>query len=591
MHQKQIKVLLVEDNPTDARLVQEMLADSANCFFDFNHAESISTTNSCLNKSQYDVILLDLSLPDSNGLESLKSMVSNNPDLPIVILTGLDDEQMAIDAVQHGAQDYLVKGQGGTALLTRALRYAIERKRTEQRLSYLAQYDALTNLPNRALFWDRLKQAIKHATRSNKKGALMFLDLDLFKNINDTLGHTAGDKLLIALAKRLKKCIREDDTVARLGGDEFTIILNEVDNKIDATLVAKKITQAIKQPITIEDQEIFITTSIGIILFSNNNDLPETLIKHADMALYAAKEKGRGSYLYYEDKMDKRVTKRINMINDLRFALDRKEFRLHYQPQIDLASGGLIGMEALIRWHHPKLGLLPPSKFVHLLEETGLIVKVGDWILSEACMQTNLWHEKKLGKLRIAVNLSSRQFHEKNLLKCINKVLDDSKLLPKYLQIEVTESTLMTNSRESIVILNGLRELGIQLSIDDFGTGFSSLSYLRLFSFQALKIDQSFVKEISSHGDVEKIISAVISLAHSLDMQVVAEGVELEQQLPFLIQNGCDEVQGYLFSKPMSADDCSTWLTKNKANKMNFISVTAVKLEDKRKNTTKFISS
>jgi len=571
MELERIRVLLIEDNPADVRIVQEMLSASLNFSFDFSFVENIQNALIYIKKNQYDVALLDLSLPDSFGIDTVQTLVTANPDLPIVILSGTDDEKVAMNAVHNGAQDYLVKGQGATALLIRSLTYAIERKRTEQKMSYLAQYDVLTNLPNRALFYDRLKQAIKRAVRSSKKGALMFLDLDNFKDVNDRLGHTAGDQLLVELSNRLKNCIRDEDSLSRLGGDEFTFILNGIKDKKDTTVIAQKIQKAIKKLILIDGQEIFVSISIGIVLFSNEYDTPELLIKHADMALYAAKAKGRGTYVYYENKMDQRANKRINIINDLRFALDRNEFELYYQPQIDLATGELIGMEALIRWQHPKLGLLAPSKFVPLLEETGLIVAVGDWVLYEACNQNRLWQQEKLATLRVAVNLSSRQFHQKSLLNCIKKCLHDSNLLAKYLQIEVTESTLMTNSHESVTILNELRDLDIQLSIDDFGTGFSSLSYLRLFPFQALKIDRSFVKEIATDSNVEKIMTAVITLAHSLDMQVVAEGVEIEKQLPYLVENGCDEVQGYLFSKPMSATDCTNWLANNKNDPVNFI--------------------
>lgn len=565
MDSEKIKILLVEDNPGDARLVKEMLSDSIYCSFDFNHAENISSTINFLNNKDFDVLLLDLSLPDSIELNGMKSIVNLYPDLPIVVFTGIDDEKMAFDAVQNGAQDYLVKGQGGTTMLTRSLRYAIERKRTEQKLLYMSQYDALTRLPNRVLFFDRLNQAIKFTSRTMKKGALMILDLDYFKDVNDTLGHLAGDQLLIELAMRLKSCIRDVDTVSRLGGDEFTIILNEVNNRNDAKIVAKKIKAAIKKPIHIAEQEIIISTSIGIILFHHEDKLSaETIIKHADMAMYAAKEKCRGSYAFYEKKMDNRVTQRTNMISDLRFGLERNEFELFYQPQINLSTGLLIGVEALIRWQHPKHGLMPPSSFVPLLEETGLIVPVGDWVLTEACKQNHLWQTENAIEIRVAVNLSTRQFHQKKLVNRIKQILNDSHLSSKYLQIEVTESTLMTNCNENIMILSLLRDQGIHLSIDDFGTGFSSLSYLRLFPFQTLKIDRSFVKEIATQSNVEKIMTAVFTLAHSLDMKVVAEGVESESQLPFLMENGCDEVQGYFFGKPMSAVDCTNWIVKNK---------------------------
>lgn len=563
--QRNIKLLLVEDNPADARLVQELLAEVANSqYIHFHKTSTLKDALEILYNNDFDVLLIDLGLPDSQGLETLNQIQSVRPSLPVVVLSGHNDEDVALEAVQAGAQDYLVKGQGDGNLLARSLYYAIERKRSEERLAYLAQYDPLTGLPNRSLFRERLTQGIQLARRRQELMALLFLDLDHFKDINDTLGHDAGDQLLINVAERLKGCIRSEDTVARLGGDEFTIILGRIKQREEAAIVAQKIIDAMSLPITLSNNEVIITTSLGIATYPSCGLDPETLIKNADTALYSAKAQGRSNYQFYESQMNIAVSERMVMINDLRHAVQRDEFLLYYQPKLCTQRRKVIGMEALLRWQHPESGIMLPMRFVPLLEETGLIIPVGKWVLKTACEQNQEWINLGLDPVPISVNISARQFQQKQLVNTVSQTLKETGLDPRYLELEITESALLDHADNACKTLQALRDLGVQLAIDDFGIGYSSLHYLKQFPIDTLKMDRTFVKGIISDADDAAIVEAIIGLGHSLRLKVVAEGVETEKQLSYLRDRGCDEVQGFFFSSPIPSDDCKQWIIDNK---------------------------
>ena len=427
-------------------------------------------------------------------------------------------------------------------------------KANEERLHHLAYYDALTELPNRILFNDRLNQAMARADRSKQMVAVLLLDLDRFKIINDTLGHMAGDTLLIDVARRVDDCMRESDTVARLGGDEFIVALPDMDNFNHASLVAQKIIDVLARPFTLENQEVFITTSIGISFYPSSGNNAEMLVKAADIAMYHAKEQGRNNYQFYRSSVSDETSALFALEHSLRRALERSELSLHYQPQIDIETGGITGMEALLRWQHPERGMIPPGEFIPLAEETGLIIPIGEWVLRSACLQNKQWQDAGMPPLRISVNLSVRQLRQKNLVVRIEEILAETGLDPQWLELELTESVIMQNAEDSIQQLNGIKSLGIALAIDDFGTGYSSLSYLKRFPIDKVKIDQSFVQGVCSNLDDAAISQAIIALANSLNLKVTAEGVETPGQLSFLREHQCCDAQGYLFSRPIPAD-------------------------------------
>jgi diguanylate cyclase (GGDEF)-like protein len=437
-----------------------------------------------------------------------------------------------------------------------------ERKRAEDGLSFLANHDPLTALPNRVLFMDRLSQAMQRVRYHRRLVAVLFLDLDNFKQVNDTLGHGIGDLLLKAVSKRFENCVREGDTVARLGGDEFTLILENIAHADDVPKVTQKILEVFAAPFQIQGHELFITASIGISLYPQDGEDPETLVKYADSAMYLAKEQGRNNFQQFSPAINARGVERSALMNGLRKVLEREESRVHYQPQIDLQTGRIVGMEALARWNHPSLGLIPPSKFIPLAEEIGMIIPIGEWVLLSACMQNKRWLESGLGPLRIAVNISGRQFQQRNLLKMISSVLDETGLPASLLELELTESVLMHKDQNTTRTLYELYEMGIRFSVDDFGTGYSSLTYLQRFPIDTLKIDRSFVQDITTDASDAKIVTAIMTMAHSLDLRVVAEGVETAAQLDHLKRLKCDEAQGYFFSDPLDAKGATAFLAE-----------------------------
>jgi len=427
-------------------------------------------------------------------------------------------------------------------------------------LDHLAHHDILTDLPNRMLLQDRLSQAIEVARRQGRQLAVMFMDLDRFKHINDSLGHAVGDQLLQSVAQQLVGCVRHSDTVCRQGGDEFLLLLPYIEHAEDAALSAQKILAALALPHRIDGHDLHISVSIGISIYPDDGQDAETLIKSADTAMYHAKGNGRNNYKFFEQDMNARAVQRQSIEASLRRALERKEFVLYYQPKINLLSGAIVGVEALIRWQHPERGLLLPAQFVSIAEDCGLILPIGRWVLREACLQARAWLQAGLQPIAVAVNTSALEFHAKDFLENIRVTLEDTRLEPRYLEFELTESVLMRDAESTDSVLHALAGLGVKLAVDDFGTGYSSLSYLRQFPIDTLKIDQSFVNQMTSNPDDAAIVSAVISMGKSLKLCVIAEGVETPEQCAFLLDQHCDQSQGYYFGYPMVAEALATLL-------------------------------
>ncbi|HEX9773655.1 MAG TPA: EAL domain-containing protein [Steroidobacteraceae bacterium] len=431
------------------------------------------------------------------------------------------------------------------------------------RMSYLAQHDSLTDLPNRLLLNDRLTQAMARAYRHRQKLAVLFLDVDRFKHINDSLGHDVGDRLLQSVARRLLGCVRKSDTVSRQGGDEFVILLSEVRHAQDAAVSAEKILRSLRTPHRIDDHDLHVTVSIGIVAYPDDGTDAETLMRHADFAMYHAKDSGRNNYQCFTPDMNVRAIERQSLEDGLRHAMEQQQFLLHYQPKIDLDTGAIIGAEALIRWRHPQLGLVPPARFVPIAEDCGFIVAIGRWVLREACRQARAWQDAGLPPLRIAINISSVELRDMDFVAGVRAVLTETVLEPHYLELELTETFLMQDSTSTTAVLQALRDIGVKLALDDFGTGYSSLSHLKRFPIDTLKIDQSFVRDLTTDPDDASIVSAVISMGKSLNMRVVAEGVETREQLAFLHEQSCPEGQGYYFSPPVVAAEFAQLLKRS----------------------------
>ncbi|NHN31360.1 EAL domain-containing protein [Paenibacillus agricola] len=444
------------------------------------------------------------------------------------------------------------------------IRAVNERKRAEEKIVHMAYHDALTNLPNRLHFDQRLKSSFNEAVRTNGKMAIIFFDLDRFKVINDTLGHYVGDMLLQSLSKKLKGYVKEKDLVARFGGDEFIILLSNIAHIDEAAQFAKGIPELLKEPFLFENQELFVTASIGISLYPHDGTDSETLLKNADIAMYRSKEKGGNSYHYYHPEMNKRSLHRLSLEINLRKALERNEFQVYYQPFVDLLSGQIFGMEALIRWFHPEWGLVSPADFIPLAEETGLIIPIGNWVLKQACFQNKKWQDLGYPAQRVSVNISAIQFHQPQFVQIIEDTLEETGLDPKLLCLEITENVAMTNVPYIIETMQKLRSMGVFISIDDFGTGYSSFSYLKRFRVHTLKIDQSFIRDVTSDDENAAIVTALIAMASQLKIKSLAEGVETKEQLDFLMLKGCDEIQGFIFSKPIPANEFELLLKNNK---------------------------
>ncbi|MGB6977271.1 MAG: EAL domain-containing protein [Gammaproteobacteria bacterium] len=731
---KALKILIVEDNPVNAQFVQELLSRASNVSFDFTKVATLAAASEVLQKPDFDIILLDLDLPDSQGYETFKAINNLAPLNPIIILSSIQDEEIAMRAVREGAQDYFIKGTFEGKLLIRALLYAVERKQKESEMKeeyttqnkvatqqlaiqlnvatalaeatnlnnaahsilkticevlewqvgeiwaldqsanvlkyvanwhastipikleqisqeitfaigegipghiwkirtpywvndlskkklcsrteyitqlglkccfgfpiifqndvlgimlffsdqlqypdpdflalftsignqiatfikhkriegdllYLAQHDILTGLANRAVHEDSLNHAIINAKRHQYLVALLYLDLDNFKKVNDTLGYIKGDLLLQEVARRLRRTTRETDSIARFGGDEFAIVLPRGKSKEDIIVIAQKILYVISRPFIIEGQEFYLTVSIGISIYPDDGQDAQTLLRNADMAMYHAKERGKNNYQFCQRNMEIINQQKIKLENELHSALKKQEFVLHYQPIVDIKTNKIVSLEALIRWRRYDGRILFPNEFIPLLEQSNLILSIGEWIIQTACQQIKNW--KQLEVMSIAINISVHQLNM-HFITAVGKILKTTQLAPIQLVLELTEGTLMQETESNIYILNALKDLGIHLSIDDFGTGYSSLAYLKNFTVDSVKIDKSFVASVPENITSAAIVSAVIAMAHSLNIKTIAEGVETKEQLDFLKKMNCDEYQGFYFSRPLPPDE------------------------------------
>ena len=684
-------LLLIDDNASHVDVFTDALLNATDGPFTGECVKTLGEGIKRLKGKEFWAIFLNLSLPDSQGIETFDKLALAVPGVPTLIIAGAQDVRVALEALRRGAKDYLLEDHLDNDSFVRAIRNMAERKTAEGMLftekeraqvtlnsigdavlstdiqgkvtylnvvaekitgwtreeaagkdieevfvivdgstrepcanplrtainknrtvqltpncilirrdgtefaiedsaapihdrdglptgavivfhdvsvaralgaemSHMAQHDILTNLPNRTLLQDRLSQAIVTASRNDSRIAVLFLDLDGFKHINDSLSHATGDRLLQLVAKRLFAAVRTSDTVCRLGGDEFVILLSEVAHAGDAGVKAGKILSALSAPFEMEQITLRVTASIGVTTYPEDGQSAELLIRNADLAMYQAKEKGRSNYQFFEKGMNVRAVERQSIEGDLRCALERDEFVMHYQPKIDLKTGEITGVEALLRWQHPERGLVGPLQFISVAEDCGLMLPIGKWVLRESCRQAKAWQDAGLPPIEMAVNVSSVEFRNDEFLEGISTILKETGLEPRYLELELTESVLMQHAEFSVPVLQKLKAMGVRLAIDDFGTGYSSLSYLRQFPIDTLKVDQSFIHEINADTDEATIISAVINMGCRMKHRVIAEGVETAEQLAFLRAHGCDEGQGYYFARPMPAEETAKLL-------------------------------
>jgi diguanylate cyclase (GGDEF)-like protein len=560
-------VLIIEDDEQVRDLLVAILGNSCSCSSVASAEEALTK----LSEAAFDLVISDIDLEGMSGIELIPKLHSISPGTVVVMISGHQDIETALEAMRVGAFDYITKPldiRHVDAAVQRALDHrSLIREKEQYReqleqlleertaeVDFLAYYDTITQLPNRALFEDRLAQAIAMAKSSGQTLGVLFISLDQFKKVNDTLGHGPGDILLRDFAERLKSCIAQTDTIARFGSDEFALLRTQIEDTDDIIETIGSLSQVLKFGFVLDGQELFATASVGISLFPFDGDDGQTLLKNAGAALYKAKRSGGANYQFYTADIHDRASRRLSLETTLRRAIQNQEFLLHYQPKVSVDSLQITGVEALVRWHHPQLGLISPAEFIPLAEDTGLIIPIGQWVLKEACLQNKRWQSKGFARIRMAVNISARQLHDQALADTVIRALRETNLEPEYLELELTESSIMQNVELAANVLSRLKSMGVYCSIDDFGTGFSSLASLKRLPINALKIDKSFVSEAPSEPDDAALVMAIITLAHNLRLKVIAEGVETEEQLRLLHLLRCDEIQGGLFSKPLPAD-------------------------------------
>lgn len=537
-----------------------------------------------------DLVFMDVEMPVMTGLEACKRIrqLPQGATIPIIIVTGSDDRQSIDEGFDAGATQYKTKPVNWS-LLGRDIQYTLRAsnafnslKRQEDRLRYLAYYDPLTNLPNRRSFNEHLNRLLKRSQRQGTPAALLFIDLDHFKRINDSIGHAHGDSLLVEIAKRLTIELREEDAInyfsennaepesdsegateiARLGGDEFTVVLSDVANIADIEKVARRILESLSEPIALQSHNPVVTPSIGIAIYPQDGSDPDTLSRNADTAMYVAKAEGRACYRFYNEEMNAKAVEHLEMEEELREAMQNDELELRYQPQIDTATGRVVSMEALVRWKHPTRGMVSPQEFIPLAESTGHIIELGEWVMAEVARHCLYWDALGLDSFRVCVNISPLQFNQHNLPQWVARFIDQARLPPERLELELTESAIMNDAETNIGKLRELKALGIDLAVDDFGTGYSSLSYLKRFPIDTLKIDQSFIADLDT-TDGAAIVDTILALAKTLKLRVIAEGIENEDQLSYLVKHNCGFLQGFYFSRPIYPEDVPNMLQEN----------------------------
>lgn len=543
------RLLLVEDNPGDARLVREMLADTET---EIVHVDRLSDALVELKRSAFTVALVDPGLPDCAGIDTIATILRVAPLMPLVVLSGLDDEDLALQAIQLGAQDYVLKGSPDAESLVRGLRYAVERKLVQERLDYLATHDGVTGLPNRQTFLGQLSATLAQRQRRGGDAALMMVALSGLGRINRMHGHDFGDLVIEETVKRMREILPEDAILACTGSVEFSIILTDRQSIMDTPLLAEQLIDSARMPGRIADQEFYLTANVGLSLFSIDSEDANALLKCAETALHQAKGFGENSFRFYSAELNDFALQRLALEHDLRGALDRNEFNLVYQPLFSVETGAIVGAEALLRWNHPSRGLMTPEHFLDVAEQRGMMHRIGLWVVTEACRVARKFTDASGQEIRIAVNVSAQQLDDPGFADSVNAALASAGIRPQTLVVELTESMMQgERARETLA---GLRQHGIQIAIDDFGTGYSSLAYLRKLPVNVLKVDRTFLGGIPDDTRDMAIVRTILAMARNLGLQVVAEGVETAEQLDFLRESGCDEVQGFLLARPASAE-------------------------------------